>query len=57
MNDVSIFVFGRVHVMRQAGIVNMAELIKKQLASELSKMSSEEAFTLARAFSHYLTMI
>ncbi|RHN81426.1 putative phosphoenolpyruvate carboxylase [Medicago truncatula] len=43
--------------MRQAGIVNMAELLEKQLASDLSKMSLEEAFTLARAFSHYLTMM
>ncbi|KAL2324862.1 hypothetical protein Fmac_023920 [Flemingia macrophylla] len=43
--------------MRQAGIVNMAELLEKQLASELSKMTLEEAFTLARAFSHYLTLM
>ncbi|KAK2404035.1 phosphoenolpyruvate carboxylase [Trifolium repens] len=43
--------------MRQAGIVNMAELLEKQLASELSKMTLQEAFTLARAFSHYLTMM
>ncbi|MCH89224.1 phosphoenolpyruvate carboxylase 4-like, partial [Trifolium medium] len=43
--------------MRQAGIVNMAELLEKQLASELSKMTLQEAFTLARAFSHYLTLM
>ena len=43
--------------MRQAGIVNMAEMLEKQLASELSKMTLEEAFTLARAFSHYLTLM
>lgn len=43
--------------MRQAGILNMAELLEKQLASELSKMTLEEAFTLARAFSHYLTLM
>jgi len=43
--------------MRQAGIVNMAELLEKQLASELSKMTLEEALTLARAFSHYLTLM
>ncbi|XP_004496214.1 phosphoenolpyruvate carboxylase 4 [Cicer arietinum] len=43
--------------MRQAGIVDMAELLEKQLASELSKMTLQEAFTLARAFSHYLTMM
>ncbi|KAJ1386683.1 Pyruvate/Phosphoenolpyruvate kinase-like domain superfamily [Sesbania bispinosa] len=34
----------------------MAELLEKQLASELSKMTLEEALTLARAFSHYLTL-
>nr|KYP53033.1 Phosphoenolpyruvate carboxylase 4 [Cajanus cajan] len=43
--------------MRQAGIVNMAELLEKQLASELSEMTLEEAFTLGRAFSHYLTLM
>ncbi|KAL5057865.1 hypothetical protein RYX36_029469 [Vicia faba] len=43
--------------MRQAGIVNMGEILEKQLASELSKMTLQEAFTLARAFSHYLTMM
>ncbi|KAK7268351.1 hypothetical protein RIF29_21049 [Crotalaria pallida] len=43
--------------MRQAGIVDMAEMLEKQLASELSKMSLEEALTLARAFSHYLTLM
>ncbi|MED6159493.1 Phosphoenolpyruvate carboxylase 4 [Stylosanthes scabra] len=43
--------------MRQAGIVDMAELLEKQLASELSKMTLEEALTLARAFSHYLTLM
>lgn len=42
--------------MRQAGIEDMAELLEKQLASELSKMTLEEALTLARAFSHYLTL-
>ena len=43
--------------MRQAGNVNMAELLEKQLASELSKMTLEEALILARAFSHYLTLM
>ncbi|XP_015942741.1 phosphoenolpyruvate carboxylase 4 [Arachis duranensis] len=43
--------------MRQAGIVDMAEMLEKQLASELSKMTLEEALTLARAFSHYLTLM
>ncbi|BAT98898.1 hypothetical protein VIGAN_10025900 [Vigna angularis var. angularis] len=43
--------------MRNAGIEDMAELLEKQLASELSKMTLEEALTLARAFSHYLTLM
>ncbi|KAF7808950.1 phosphoenolpyruvate carboxylase 4 [Senna tora] len=42
--------------MRQAGIEDMAELLEKQLSSELSNMTLEEALTLARAFSHYLTL-
>ena len=42
--------------MRQAGIEDMAEMVEKQLASELSEMTLEEALTLARAFSHYLTL-
>ncbi|KAL2347466.1 hypothetical protein Fmac_001466 [Flemingia macrophylla] len=43
--------------MRQAGIEDMAELLEKQLASELSNMTLEEAVTLARAFSHHLTLM
>lgn len=43
--------------MSQAGIEDMAELLEKQLASELSKMTLEEALTLARAFSHHLTLM
>ncbi|MED6150693.1 Phosphoenolpyruvate carboxylase 4, partial [Stylosanthes scabra] len=43
--------------MRQAGIEDMAELLEKQLASQLSKMSLDEALTTARAFSHYLTLM
>ncbi|XP_062163584.1 phosphoenolpyruvate carboxylase 4 [Alnus glutinosa] len=42
--------------MRTAGIEDMAELLEKQLASEISKMTLEEALTLARAFSHYLNL-
>jgi phosphoenolpyruvate carboxylase len=42
--------------MRTAGIENMAELLEKRLASEISKMTLEEALTLARAFSHYLNL-
>ncbi|KAL6580127.1 Phosphoenolpyruvate carboxylase 4 [Orobanche minor] len=42
--------------MRMAGIEDTAELLEKQLAAELSKMTLEEALTLARAFSHYLNL-
>lgn len=42
--------------MRMAGIEDTAELLEKQLAAELSKMTLEEAITLARAFSHYLNL-
>ncbi|KAL2559067.1 Phosphoenolpyruvate carboxylase 4 [Forsythia ovata] len=43
--------------MRMATIEGTAELLEKQLATELSKMSLEEALSLARAFSHYLTLM
>ncbi|KAK7353666.1 hypothetical protein VNO80_19117 [Phaseolus coccineus] len=43
--------------MRRKGIQHMVGLLEKQLASELSKMTLEEALTLARAFSHHLTLI
>ncbi|KAA8529225.1 hypothetical protein F0562_033976 [Nyssa sinensis] len=43
--------------MRMAGIEDAAELLEKQLASEISKMTLEEALTLARAFSHYLNLM
>ncbi|KAG8639056.1 phosphoenolpyruvate carboxylase 4 [Manihot esculenta] len=43
--------------MRVAGIEDTAELLEKQLASEMSKMTLEEAVTLARAFSHYLNLM
>ncbi|KAK9277264.1 hypothetical protein L1049_006803 [Liquidambar formosana] len=43
--------------MRAAGIEDMAELLEKQLASEISKMTLEEALTLARAFSHCLNLM
>ncbi|CAJ1932224.1 unnamed protein product [Sphenostylis stenocarpa] len=43
--------------MRHAGIEDMAELLEKQLASELSKMTLEDALTIARAFSHHLTLM
>ncbi|KAF2310423.1 hypothetical protein GH714_009810 [Hevea brasiliensis] len=43
--------------MRSAGIEDTAELLEKQLALEMSKMTLEEALTLARAFSHYLNLM
>ncbi|XP_059648635.1 phosphoenolpyruvate carboxylase 4 [Cornus florida] len=43
--------------MRMAGIEDTAELLEKQLASELSKMTLEEALSFARAFSHYLNLM
>jgi phosphoenolpyruvate carboxylase len=43
--------------LRLAGIEDTAELLEKQLASEISKMTLEEALTLARAFSHYLNLM
>lgn len=43
--------------LRIAGIEDTAELLEKQLASEISKMTLEEALTLARAFSHYLNLM
>ncbi|XP_057478478.1 phosphoenolpyruvate carboxylase 4 isoform X2 [Actinidia eriantha] len=43
--------------MRLAAIDNMAEVLEEQLALEMSKMTLEEALTLARAFSHYLTLM
>nr|GMD28537.1 phosphoenolpyruvate carboxylase 4 [Ipomoea batatas] len=43
--------------MRIAGIEDTAYLLEKQLASELSKMTLEEALSLARTFSHYLSLM
>ncbi|KAJ7943230.1 Phosphoenolpyruvate carboxylase [Quillaja saponaria] len=43
--------------MRLAGVEDVAEVLEKQQASEISKMTLEEALTLARAFSHYLTLM
>ncbi|PSR91219.1 Phosphoenolpyruvate carboxylase [Actinidia chinensis var. chinensis] len=43
--------------MRLAAIDEMAEVLEEQLALEMSKMTLEEALTLARAFSHYLTLM
>nr|XP_043626983.1 phosphoenolpyruvate carboxylase 4 [Erigeron canadensis] len=44
-------------LIRAAGIENTAELLEKQLATELSKMSLEEALKLGRAFSHFLNLM
>lgn len=44
-------------LIRAAGIEGTAEILEKQLASELSKMTLEEAFKLARAFSHFLSLM
>ncbi|PKA55132.1 Phosphoenolpyruvate carboxylase 4 [Apostasia shenzhenica] len=43
--------------MRLAGMEAMAELLEKQLASDISKMTLEEALSLARAFSHFLNLM
>lgn len=43
--------------MRASGIEDTAELLEKQLISEISDMTLEEAFTLSRAFSHYLNLM
>ncbi|KAI3976841.1 hypothetical protein MKX01_008699 [Papaver californicum] len=43
--------------MRMANIEDMAELLEKQLVSEISYMTLDEALTLARAFSHYLNLM
>lgn len=43
--------------MRTAGIEDTAESLEKQLASTLSKMTLEEATTLAKAFSNYLSLM
>ncbi|CAA6673107.1 unnamed protein product [Spirodela intermedia] len=43
--------------MRMVGLEDTAELLEKHLASEMSEMTLEEALTLARAFSHYLSLM
>ncbi|KAL2904953.1 Phosphoenolpyruvate carboxylase 4 [Bienertia sinuspersici] len=43
--------------MRNAGIEETADLLEKQLISELSKMGLDEALMLGRAFSHYLNLM
>ncbi|KAL7257673.1 hypothetical protein ACSBR1_003898 [Camellia fascicularis] len=43
--------------MKLARIEDTVELLEKQLASEMSKMTLEEALMLVRAFSLYLTLM
>nr|XP_019710665.1 phosphoenolpyruvate carboxylase 4 [Elaeis guineensis] len=43
--------------MRAAGMEETAEFLEKQLATEISEMTLEEALSLARAFSHYLNLM
>ncbi|XP_047332264.1 phosphoenolpyruvate carboxylase 4-like [Impatiens glandulifera] len=43
--------------VRLAGIEDTAQLLEKQLASEMSTMTLDEVLTLSRAFSHYLNLM
>lgn len=43
--------------MRTSGIEDMADYLEKELASNLSNMTLEEASTLARAFSQFLSFM
>ncbi|CAL9239931.1 unnamed protein product [Arabidopsis halleri] len=43
--------------LRMAGIEDTANLLEKQLTSEISKMPLEEALTLARTFTHSLNLM
>lgn len=43
--------------MRAAGMEETAEMLEKQLATEISEMTLVEALSLARAFSHYLNLM
>ncbi|EPS69811.1 hypothetical protein M569_04952 [Genlisea aurea] len=42
--------------MRMAGMEETAEVLEKQMAEEMSKLTLEEALSIARAFSHYLNL-
>ncbi|KAI3497925.1 hypothetical protein L1887_33552 [Cichorium endivia] len=44
-------------LIRASGIEKTAEFLEKQLASELSKLTLEEALKLGRAFSHFLSLM
>jgi len=43
--------------MRTAGMEETAEMLEKQLMSELTKMNLEEALTFSRALSQYLNLL
>ncbi|XP_042413367.1 phosphoenolpyruvate carboxylase 4-like isoform X1 [Zingiber officinale] len=43
--------------MRSIGMEEAANLLDKQLATDISKMTLEDAVSLARAFSHYLNFM
>ncbi|KAK9091122.1 hypothetical protein Sjap_024299 [Stephania japonica] len=43
--------------LRTAGVEDTAELLEKQMASEMSNMTLQEVFTLGRAFSHFLNVM
>lgn len=43
--------------MRNAGMESTAELLEKQLSDEISKMTLDDAVSLARAFCHYLNLM
>ncbi|KAG6511588.1 phosphoenolpyruvate carboxylase 4-like [Zingiber officinale] len=43
--------------MRSIGMEEAADLLDKQLATDISKMTLEDALSLARAFSHYLNLM
>lgn len=43
--------------MRTSGIEDMADQLEKEIASNLSDMTLEEASTIARAFSQFLSFM
>jgi phosphoenolpyruvate carboxylase len=43
--------------MRAAGMEDTAAVVERQLEAELAAMSLQDALSLARAFSHYLSLI
>jgi phosphoenolpyruvate carboxylase len=43
--------------MRASGMEDTAAVVERQLEAELAAMSLQDALSLARAFSHYLSLI